>query len=227
MRIRCMRRHSVSSASSVWLCSAGCSASSRSPEDVAAWKPTAANDRPVPLCWPVLRVPRRGRHRLDVGAECRRHRRHRRARHRGGNRHCCHPATSGAPPRPGSAVRAPRRSRVGLARRGARASEEQGCGRSWEPRRGPFVRACCQATGAVGCHSEASIGARQRGVGRARPSRSEVDAAIRRDPQDWRLWLIRARIETKLGAIRAATASLRHAAELNPRSPLVRSVTER
>jgi Tfp pilus assembly protein PilF len=63
-------------------------------------------------------------------------------------------------------------------------------------------------------------------LGELDASRSEVEAAIRRDPQDWRLWLIRARIETKLGAIRAATASLRHAAELNPRSQLVRRVTD-
>ena len=58
-------------------------------------------------------------------------------------------------------------------------------------------------------------------------SRSEIEEAIRLAPHDWRLWLIRARIETKLGAIRSATASLRRANELNPRSKLVPSVTER
>ena len=58
-------------------------------------------------------------------------------------------------------------------------------------------------------------------------SRSEIEAAIRLDPQDWRFWLIRARIETKLGAAKSASRSLRRATELNPRSQLLRGVSER
>lgn len=47
-----------------------------------------------------------------------------------------------------------------------------------------------------------------------------IDEAIQRNRRDWRLWLVSARIETKLGHVAAAERSLRRAAELNPRSPL-------
>ncbi len=47
-----------------------------------------------------------------------------------------------------------------------------------------------------------------------------IRAAIRHDETDWRLWLVRARIETKLGKIPEARRSLHRAAELNPRSAL-------
>ena len=47
-----------------------------------------------------------------------------------------------------------------------------------------------------------------------------IDEAIERDAQDWQLWLVSARLETKLGDIDAAESSLRRAVELNPRSPL-------
>jgi tetratricopeptide (TPR) repeat protein len=47
-----------------------------------------------------------------------------------------------------------------------------------------------------------------------------VDQAIERDREDWRLWLTRARIQTKRGHIRAARRSLARAHELNPRSPI-------
>ena len=53
--------------------------------------------------------------------------------------------------------------------------------------------------------------------GRARGS---IERAIDRDDTDWRLWLIRARIETELGKADAARRSLLRAAALNPRSPL-------
>ena len=47
---------------------------------------------------------------------------------------------------------------------------------------------------------------------------SRIVQAIRRDPVDWRLWLIRARIDTALGRIRAARRSLEQCRVLNPRS---------
>jgi len=51
-------------------------------------------------------------------------------------------------------------------------------------------------------------------------ARTAIDRAIARSPRDWRLWLVAARIQTKLGDIREAEQSLRQAASLNPRSPL-------
>ena len=47
-----------------------------------------------------------------------------------------------------------------------------------------------------------------------------IDKAIERDSRDWRLWLVSARVETKLGRVAAAERSLRRAINLNPRSPL-------
>jgi hypothetical protein len=44
--------------------------------------------------------------------------------------------------------------------------------------------------------------------------------AIERNRKDWRLWLVAARIEAKLGRMSAAEDSLRTAISLNPRSPL-------
>jgi len=57
-------------------------------------------------------------------------------------------------------------------------------------------------------------------AGQLRAARGAIHEAIERDRSDWRLWLVRARLETKAGAIRAARRSLRRAAALNPRSPL-------
>jgi hypothetical protein len=51
-------------------------------------------------------------------------------------------------------------------------------------------------------------------------AKAAIRQAIDRDRTDWRLWLVRARLETKTGEIRAARRSLRRAATLNPRSPL-------
>lgn len=51
-------------------------------------------------------------------------------------------------------------------------------------------------------------------------ARRSVRDALENDRQDWRLWLISARIETKLGDIDAAQRSLAEARRLNPRSPL-------
>jgi O-antigen ligase len=57
-------------------------------------------------------------------------------------------------------------------------------------------------------------------AGRLGAARRTIADAIERDRDDWRLWLVQARLETKAGAIRAARRSLRRAATLNPRSPL-------
>jgi Flp pilus assembly protein TadD len=57
----------------------------------------------------------------------------------------------------------------------------------------------------------------------ARASRA-IRQAIERDEKDWALWLIRARLETKMGEISAARSSLEEVRRLNPRSPLVRSL---
>lgn len=51
-------------------------------------------------------------------------------------------------------------------------------------------------------------------------AREWVREAIERDSEDWRLWLVAARIETKAGAIPAARRSVARAAALNPRSPI-------
>ena len=47
-----------------------------------------------------------------------------------------------------------------------------------------------------------------------------IREALERDDVDWRLWLVRARVETKRGDIAEARRSLDRAAALNPRSPL-------
>lgn len=47
-----------------------------------------------------------------------------------------------------------------------------------------------------------------------------IDEALERDDRSWRLWLVSARLETKLGNAVAAEDSLRRAVALNPRSPL-------
>jgi hypothetical protein len=54
-------------------------------------------------------------------------------------------------------------------------------------------------------------------------ARQSIGDAINRDPRDWRLWLVRARLETEAGAIALARRSIRRAAELNPRSPIFAS----
>jgi hypothetical protein len=55
---------------------------------------------------------------------------------------------------------------------------------------------------------------------RLRTASSAIEEATDRAPQDWRLWLVRARIETKRGMVKAGLQSLRRARALNPRSPL-------
>ena len=59
---------------------------------------------------------------------------------------------------------------------------------------------------------------------RLQAARQSAMAALERDTSDWRLWLVNARLETKLGHIRVARRLLLHAAALDPRSPLFASV---
>jgi tetratricopeptide (TPR) repeat protein len=56
--------------------------------------------------------------------------------------------------------------------------------------------------------------------GELRAARRWIGEAIERDDRNWRLWLVAARLDTKLGRVEAAERSLRRAAELNRRSPL-------
>lgn len=58
-------------------------------------------------------------------------------------------------------------------------------------------------------------------LGRLRPARIWIARAIDRDREDWRLWLVQARIQTKLGQIPAARRSLERARSLYPDSPLL------
>src|SRR6266511_1932136 len=51
-------------------------------------------------------------------------------------------------------------------------------------------------------------------------ARGWIEKAIDRDSENWRLWLVAARLETKSGDVATAERSLRRAASLNPRSPL-------
>lgn len=51
-------------------------------------------------------------------------------------------------------------------------------------------------------------------------ARRWIGDAIERDPENWRLWLVAARLETKAGDIARAARTLERAASLNPRSPL-------
>jgi hypothetical protein len=60
----------------------------------------------------------------------------------------------------------------------------------------------------------------QEQAGAYRRARVSIREAIEHDGRDWRLWLIRARVETEAGAAAAAQTSLRRAEKLNPRSPL-------
>jgi hypothetical protein len=61
-------------------------------------------------------------------------------------------------------------------------------------------------------------------IGDLARAREAIHEAIERDPRDWRLSLVAARIETKAGRIAEARRNLERAAQLNPRSPLFASV---
>jgi len=56
--------------------------------------------------------------------------------------------------------------------------------------------------------------------GRIEEARGSIENAIGHDEDDWRLWLVAARIQTKAGAIAEARESLARARELNPKSQL-------
>jgi hypothetical protein len=60
-------------------------------------------------------------------------------------------------------------------------------------------------------------------AGEIQEASGAIREALERDPDNWRLWLVRARLETKAGSIRAARRSLRRAVQLNPRSPIFTS----
>ena len=56
--------------------------------------------------------------------------------------------------------------------------------------------------------------------GRIDEARGSIETALEHDQDDWRLWLVAARIQTKAGAIAEARQSLAKAEELNPKSDL-------
>jgi hypothetical protein len=56
--------------------------------------------------------------------------------------------------------------------------------------------------------------------GRIPEARAAIETAISKDDDDWSLWLVAARIQTKAGAIAEARRSLARAKELNPKSSL-------
>jgi hypothetical protein len=51
-------------------------------------------------------------------------------------------------------------------------------------------------------------------------ARRSIKSAIKRDPQNWQLWYIAAKIEIELGDAAGAQKSLGHAYSLNPKSPI-------
>jgi hypothetical protein len=53
-------------------------------------------------------------------------------------------------------------------------------------------------------------------------ARLAIGEAIRRSDEDWRLWVVRARLATKAGEVAQARTALGEARRLNPRSPLLR-----
>jgi hypothetical protein len=61
-------------------------------------------------------------------------------------------------------------------------------------------------------------------LGHLAEARRWLGDALDRSPNDWRLWLVSARIETKADDLPAARRSLRRAKALNPRSPLFAAI---
>jgi tetratricopeptide (TPR) repeat protein len=66
----------------------------------------------------------------------------------------------------------------------------------------------------------------QETLGNLEAAEGSIRTATAKGPDDWRLWLVRARIETKLGRVAEARTSLHRAIELNPRSPLFAGLSE-
>jgi Flp pilus assembly protein TadD len=60
--------------------------------------------------------------------------------------------------------------------------------------------------------------------GELEQARTAIERATHEDRDDWRLWLVAARLETKLGLIDEGRRSLRRAIRLNPRSPLLENL---
>jgi Flp pilus assembly protein TadD len=58
-------------------------------------------------------------------------------------------------------------------------------------------------------------------------ARRQIDEAIERAPDDWRLWVIAIRLDLALQDLDRATASLDRAQQLNPRDPLLNKSAER
>jgi Tfp pilus assembly protein PilF len=54
---------------------------------------------------------------------------------------------------------------------------------------------------------------------------ASITEAIDRAPDDWSLWLVRARIETRQGHLAAAASALAQARALNPRAPVFNSLS--
>ena len=93
--------------------------------------------------------------------------------------------------------------------------------------RGDFQRARADALAARALEPWASsprvqLALVEEQVGELEAARAAVDEAIERDRGDWRLWLVKARLETKAGDVRAARKSLARAVARNPLSPLFR-----
>jgi Flp pilus assembly protein TadD len=55
-------------------------------------------------------------------------------------------------------------------------------------------------------------------------ARRSVRRALDADPDDWRIWLVAARLSVKAGAPDDARRDLARAAALNPRSPLFSNI---
>ena len=70
----------------------------------------------------------------------------------------------------------------------------------------------------------ASTRARGGAFGSLPVARAAIDEAVRKDSGDWRLRLIAARLQAKVGDVAAASRSLDAARDLNPRSALFRRV---
>jgi O-antigen ligase len=60
----------------------------------------------------------------------------------------------------------------------------------------------------------------QERLGDIAAARMSIRAALRRSPEDWRLWLVSARLAVEAGAVEAGRRSLERASALSPRSPL-------
>ncbi len=58
------------------------------------------------------------------------------------------------------------------------------------------------------------------GAGNLDPAARSAAEAVSRSPNDWRLWLVRSRIEARRGNAGASLAAYRRARSLNPRSGL-------